>query len=221
MEPALNALMRRRCANTLGGALVTPAYGGTIARVVPHVRQVFSRVATASLAAADDDRLAYFSTHVLPELEAGMSDAAGRLLAHTLLFVPSYFDYVRLRNALDAREMEFVTACEYTEDGDVTRARARFFSGDAPLLLMTERFHFFRRLRIRGARHIIFYAPPQCHWFYDEILNWLEEAAARREPVSATLLFTRYDALALERIVGSDRVAALLDTTAKPTFVFM
>jgi len=196
-------------------------YAGTISRVVPAVRQGFTRVATSTLAAADDERLAYFTASVLPELEAGMSETAGRLLAHTLLFVPSYYDYVRLRNLLDAREMEFVTACEYTEDGDVIRARSRFFSGDAPLMLATERFHFFRRLRIRGARHVIFYGPPSCAWFYDEVLNWLEEAAARREPVSATLLFTRYDALALERIVGTERVGALLDPAAKPTVVFM
>ncbi len=79
--------------------------------------QTFLRVDTPSLLAADDARFEYFRDHILPTLEASASASAlaeaaasGTALssvaagaAHTLVFVPSYFDYVRLRNLLDAR----------------------------------------------------------------------------------------------------------------------
>jgi hypothetical protein len=63
--------------------------------------QTFTRVDTPSLSAADDARFEYFRDRVLPVLEAGLAPGGGA--SHTLVFVPSYFDYVRLRNLFDAR----------------------------------------------------------------------------------------------------------------------
>lgn len=36
-------------------------------------------------------------------------------MKHTLIFIPSYFDFVRLRNYFKKQEMKFVHICEYTE----------------------------------------------------------------------------------------------------------
>lgn len=52
-----------------------------------------------------------------------------------------------------------------------------------------------------------------------QMLNFLDEAASR-EPVSSIMLYTRFDALALGRIVGADRADALLSEAAKPTVMF-
>jgi hypothetical protein len=30
--------------------------------------------------------------------------------------------------------------------------------------MVTERFHFYHRFRVRGIRHIVFYAPPLFPW---------------------------------------------------------
>ena len=220
----VSALLRRECYNTRGGMMLRGSYSGTIARVVPTVRQVFVRISAPSLAAADDARFAHFSQRVLPELVAGVSMESGSgsgPAARTMIVVPSYYDYVRLRNLLDASELEFVTLSEYSEDGDVSRARARFYAGDSPILLMTERFHFWRRYRIRGARHIIFYAPLANPHFYSELLNMLGEAASASYDVSTLLLFGRHDAPPLERIVGGERAARLLEDGPKNTFVFL
>jgi U3 small nucleolar RNA-associated protein 25 len=204
-----------------GSLLFRCRYEGTISRVVPTVRQVFQRIAADSVAAADDARFAYFRDTLLPELQAGVSSDTGSVLSHTLIFCPSYFEYVRLRNLLDARELEFVTACEYSEDADVTRARTRFYAGHSPLLLTTERFHFFRRLRLRGARHLLFYGPPAACVFYPELVNGLEEASARGHPISVTVLYTQADAAALERVVGSDRAGRMLAPGAKSSHHFV
>ena len=111
VDPAVTALIRKPSysANTRGGVFMRPDYVGTIARVVPTVRQTFHRVPAPSLTGADDALFAFFKDRLLPELVAGTAEDAGAPAAHTLLFVPSYFNYVRLRNLLDSKDLEFVT----------------------------------------------------------------------------------------------------------------
>ena len=75
-----------------------------------------------------------------------MTGGAGDGGSHTLLIVPSYFDYLRLRNYLrDEAGIQFAACCEYDRGSQVSRARALFFQGRASVLLITERFHFFKR----------------------------------------------------------------------------
>lgn len=238
MVPDVTALMRKSCKNTGliprlnaaasasnevggGGLLLRCTYEGTITRVVPSVRQVFQRIAAATAAEADDARFRYFKDTVLPELLAGISSEAGSVLSHTMIYCPLYYDYVRLRNLLDSKEVEFVTCSEYSEDADITRARTRFFAGHSPILLTTERFHFFRRMRIRGARHVMFYGPPSVGGFYPELVNNLEESASKGHPISVTALYTPFDAAALERVVGSERAARMLAPGAKSSHHFV
>jgi U3 small nucleolar RNA-associated protein 25 len=58
----------------------------------------------------------------------------------TLVFVPSYFDFVRLRNYLKRQMQSFVQLHEYAEAGRVAKARQLFVLGDRRLMLLTERF---------------------------------------------------------------------------------
>ena len=100
---------------------------------------------------------------------------------------------------------------------------SRFLTGASPLLLVTERFHFFRRLRIRGARHLLFYGPPSAPHFYPELVNSISArggAGGVGAPTS-TVLFTRLDAPALERIVGTARVGAMAAEGPKTSWVFV
>ena len=78
------------------------------------------------------------------------------------------------------------------------------------------RAHFFRRYFIRGATHLVFYSLPEYPQFYSEILNLLGEgggAAGARDAgavASSVTLFTRFDKLALERVVGRRRARNML-----------
>ena len=214
-DPALSALMRRPayCANASGGLVVRADYGGTIGRVACAARQVFARLPSPSLAGDADARLAHFRAHLLPSLATATQAAEGALPPHargTLIFVPSYLDYVRVRNALDGGDCEFATACEYSEDADVGAAKASFARGDTPTLLITERFHFFRRPRLRGVARIIMYAPPSVPHFYPELANMLADAAAAGAAPTLTVMFSRFDAQSLERVLGTQRAARLL-----------
>ena len=104
-----------------------------------------------------------------------------------------------------------------------------FFQERVPLILMTERFHFFHRYRLRGVRHLIWYGPPTVPRFYPEILNFLEDAVSSARPVSSLLLFNRFDSAQLEGILGTARGQKLLQQEknargtpgpTKNTFVF-
>ena len=66
-------------------------------------------------------------------------------MKQTCIVVHSYLDFVRLRTHMAQQEMEFEQLCEYTEPGDISRARTKFFHGGTHFLLYTERLHFFRR----------------------------------------------------------------------------
>jgi U3 small nucleolar RNA-associated protein 25 len=42
---------------------------------------------------------------------------------HTLVFVPSYFDFVRLRNWFQKSDLDFGDVCEYTKDNRIAEYR--------------------------------------------------------------------------------------------------
>jgi len=54
----------------------------------------------------------------------------------------------------------------------VSRARARFFRGQVPLLVYTGRAQFFFRHKLRGARHLVLYGLPEgCGQLYCELVR--------------------------------------------------
>lgn len=174
--------------------------------------QVFHRIPCLTLGDQGDVRLQYTIKSVLPEVRRLKQ-------THTLFFVPSYFEFVRLRNHMVKAEVSHACVSEYERTSETSRGRSRFFHGTRDMLLYTGRAHFFKRFAIRGARHLIFYGLPEYPGFYPELVNLLEEAEAHQEVTSCLVLFTRFEALALERIVGTERCRHML-TSEKSTFLF-
>lgn len=200
LQPELNSAFKHYCVNTAGAWRVRQACaGGAVRGVVPRVRQIFHRVDAPSLDLVElgKARLDYFCESLLPSLAL----EGGR--GGVLIYVASYFDYVRLRNLFKTRRLNYLQCCEYTSSGNVTRARQQFEKGNVEFLLFTERFHFYHRYHIRGVRSVLFYGLPTFPNFYSELLNWLRDGA------SAVVLFTAADRLALERCVGVRRASAM------------
>jgi U3 small nucleolar RNA-associated protein 25 len=104
-----------------------------------------------------ETRFTFFRDSVLPRLQQSTQ-------SRTMVFVPSYFDYVRVRNLYRKKckdfELTFCVLSEYSSNREVTQSRSGFFHGEVNFMLMTERFHFFRRYRIRGVHNIVFYGLP-------------------------------------------------------------
>jgi U3 small nucleolar RNA-associated protein 25 len=248
------AAARGLCQSRAGAARLMPRPRGVLGLVVPQIRQLFERFRAASPAAAADARFEHFKGAVWPRLAGGGrgvggfgggAAAAAAAGGGLLLFVPSYFDFVRLRNFLREEDADFAALSEYCDRGEATRARARFFAGASGgaggggggggcrILLYTERAHFYHRYRVRGVRDVVFYGLPEHAHFYPELLNLLEEAgggagpggggsaaAAARHEATSTALFCRWDAPALARVVGEARSRRMLADKRTPTFMF-
>ncbi|KAM7204098.1 hypothetical protein V8F33_001733 [Rhypophila sp. PSN 637] len=212
--PELTELFRTSCQNWAGKARLQPEYQGVISNLPIKVKQTFSRFDAYSVVADPDARFEYFTKAILPSIAKRAKDAAG-----TLLFVPSYLDFVRVRNYFAnnpaAENITFGTICEYTDIPVASRARSYFIDGRYRVLIYTERAHHFMRYQIKGVKRVIFYALPDNPLFYKEIAGGYlakSEQSMLLEAGRGTVkcLFSRYDAMKLERIVGTKRVGKMI-----------
>ncbi|CAE6438756.1 unnamed protein product [Rhizoctonia solani] len=153
-----------------------------------------------------DARFEYFKEKMVPNI---LSSAK----AQTLIFVPSYFDYLRVYNHLVSHASTSVTGIsEYSSNQDISRARQAFFAGTRPILVITERFHFFRRYKLRAVKHITFYGPPDHAQFFTEILSFPfldDETAPTPGDVKVVCLYSKFDYMRLERLEGTKEAAAM------------
>lgn len=109
----------------------------------------------------------------------------------------------------------------YSSNAEISRARTLFFKGKKHFLLVTERFHFYRRYKIRGAKTLVFYALPDHAQFYAEFMatpflpgknGQGEEVDVDEAEVGARVLISRFDVLKLERVVGSNDARRMLSS---------
>ncbi|XP_043582999.1 U3 small nucleolar RNA-associated protein 25 homolog [Bombus pyrosoma] len=206
--PEIYGIFNKKCYNYAGKVkIINPISPGSICQVAVQIPQVFHRFDTSSHSQALEYRMEFFITKILPQYK-------DRIMNHTLIFIPSYFDFVKLRNYFKKEEYSFVQICEYSKDAKVARARDMFFHSDAHFLLYSERFHFFRRIRVKGIRHIIFYAPPIFPQFYVEMCNLMQEAnqnprSGSGSNMTITVLYCKYDIMQLSAIVGAERASKM------------
>lgn len=206
--PEIYGIFNKKCYNYAGKVkIINPISPGSICQVAVQIPQVFHRFDTSSHSQALEYRMEFFTTKILPQYK-------DRIMNHTLIFIPSYFDFVKLRNYFKKEEYSFVQICEYSKDAKVARARDMFFHSDAHFLLYSERFHFFRRIRVKGIRHIIFYAPPIFPQFYVEMCNLMQEAnqnprSGSGSNMTITILYCKYDIMQLSAIVGAERASKM------------
>ena len=90
-------------------------------------------------------------------------------------------------------------------------------------MLVTERFHFYRRYRIRGINHLVFYDLPHYADFYSNFCNYLPDTKRKStglDSFSCTALYSKFDAQKLCAIVGKERATHMLNTE-KTVHMFM
>lgn len=183
-------------------------------------------------------RFNFFCGKVIPALMRLID--AGLLPDGICIYVPSYYDFCQIRAHLkkandDGLLPDFVHLSEYTSNSDISRARAKFFNGLAKILLVSERFYYFRRYQIRGIRQLIFYGLPEFPEFFPEWLGMIgnlrkEEEEEEGKPIvrkrklksvktgeldisveDVPTLIAPLDILKLERIVGMEKARELLE----------
>lgn len=212
--PELSELQRSYCHNWAGKIRLQPEYHGMIQQLGIKSKQTFSRFQSSSVEKDPDARFEYFVSAIVPTLVKRVKDTTG-----TLLFIPSYLDFVRVRNFFanspTMSDITFGAVSEYTDVPDASRARSHFLTGRHRVLLYTERAHHFRRYQLRGVQRVIFYGLPDNPIFYREIAGEYlgkSEQDLKIEPGQGTVrvMFSKYDVMKLERVVGSKRVGKLI-----------
>ncbi|XP_006266087.2 U3 small nucleolar RNA-associated protein 25 homolog isoform X1 [Alligator mississippiensis] len=205
-DPQINSIFNKHCFNYRGQVAVRNVpMTGSINHVVVQLPHVFRRLESDSLISVIDARFQFFIDKVLPEYR----DA---VMSHTLIYVPSYFDYVRLRNYFKKEELNFTYTCEYTKKSSISRARQFFLKGERQFLLFTERFQFYKRYTIRGIRNLIFYELPTYSHFYSEICNMMKANNGEEATWTCTVLYSKYDVQKLAAVVGIERAAQMLQS---------
>ena len=226
-SPEIKSLLSKHCLNHSGCARWKQNFKGVLASIIPRLRHVFERLESfdsnekeITLTDDVDLRFEYFKAHMWPKMREA-SHMGGQLL-----YIPSYFDFVKVRNFLRSETASFVALCEYTTQKDMARARSYFADNRRRVLLYTERAQFYNRHRIRGIKDVYFYQLPEHPQFYAELGNFIGENTADGGSMMASMhvVFSRYDVLRLERIVGTSRAKKMLSDNKRSadggTFVF-
>ncbi|XP_006359065.1 U3 small nucleolar RNA-associated protein 25 [Solanum tuberosum] len=205
INPDINGLFNHHCLNHEGKVKLASEYKGVLPKVVLQIRQIYERFDANTAEDADDARFDYFTKKVFPKIKDSTQGGI-------MLFISSYFEFIRVRNFLKSQEASFCLLGEYTEQSDISRARGWFFDGKKKIMLYTERAHFYHRYKIRGIQNLIIYSLPERKEFYPEVVNLLQGSAC-------TVLFSRFDQLRLERIVGTAASKRMV-TSDKGVFIF-
>uniref|UniRef100_A0A8C7T9A5 U3 small nucleolar RNA-associated protein 25 homolog n=1 Tax=Oncorhynchus mykiss TaxID=8022 RepID=A0A8C7T9A5_ONCMY len=213
-DPQINNIISKHCFNYRGQvATKNMPITGSICQVLVQLPHVFQMINSNSFM-DQDARFQFFVDKVLPQYRDSV-------MSHTLIYVPSYFDYVRLRNYMKKEEINFASICEYSTKSEVSRARHFFQKGDKQFILFTERFHFYKRYTIKGIKNLIFYGLPSYPHFYSEVCNMLQAGGQGEEASwTCTALYSRYDAQRLAAITGAQRAAQMLQSQ-KPAHLFV
>jgi U3 small nucleolar RNA-associated protein 25 len=212
--PELNTLFWNQCKNWAGKIKFCNIYPGAIQGLGLKVKQTFSRLMSPSFTTDPSTRFTYFTSTIVPLLVRHSRDIVG-----TLIFVPSYLDFVRVRNyfatSSTTSALSFGCISEYTSVRDVARARSHFLTGHQRVLIYTERAHHFRRYQLKGVKKVIMYGLPDNPLFYKEIvggyLGWsVREGQLEPGEGKVRVIFSKWDILKLERVAGTERVGKMI-----------
>ena len=112
---------------------------------------------------SDDSRFNYFLKNVFPRLRR----ICQRVGADEEAFVPSQKNrdnavytivlrFPAIKEKFKDENLSPGILSEYSEPSEITRQRGAFYHGKSRLLLVTERFHHYNYITIRGVKNLIF-----------------------------------------------------------------
>lgn len=183
------------------------------------IKQIFQRFESPDPISNYESRFKFLVNSVLPSISKQTLYEDG-----LLIYIPSYFDYVRVKNHIKQHtKLNFGAIDEYLSQSRVSRTRHAFQTGKIKILLYTERLHHFRRFEIAGVKTVLIYEPPANPLFYKELLRFVAKSVYKEEAdidlSFVKTLFSKWDAASLERIVGNER-APVLCNSVNETYEF-
>ncbi|QDZ21037.1 hypothetical protein A3770_05p35550 [Chloropicon primus] len=177
---------------------------GVVSTIINPMKQLFIKNSDpGNIEDESETKMDHFEREVLNKVLESFSPGV-------MIFVRSYFDFVRMRRKLDEQNANFVALSEYTERAEADRYRTFFANGSKRILLYSERAHFYFRYRFKGIRDIVFYSLPDHSHFYSELLNMIDSSSVQQP--TATVAFSKYDSLQLSRTVGLSQAKSMLSS---------
>ncbi|KAF6763471.1 digestive organ expansion factor [Ephemerocybe angulata] len=136
-----------------------------------------------------EKRFHHFTTQTLPSILKSAVQSTS-----TVIFVPSSYDFIRVHNHF--RKQTGITFTVLSEES---------------FLLVSERFHFYKRYKIRGIRNLVFYGPPDHPQYFTEYLSYpfLDDDVDSSD-VTCRVLYSKYDWFRLERVAGTESAVELV-----------
>lgn len=176
------------------------------------IKQIFQRFESPDPQSTYEARFKFFINSVLPSISKQTSYDDG-----LLIFIPSYFDYIRVKAYLKSNtKFDFGSIDEYSSQSKVSRARHNFQTGKIKMLLYTERMHHFRRFDIAGVKNVLIYEAPSNPLFYKELLRFVGKSVFKSDAdidlSFVKTIYSKWDAVTLERIVGNERAPVLCNS---------
>lgn len=215
LTPSINNLVSSKSFNLSGKVKFKPIINSEksmMNSIGLKIKQIFQRFESGSPVQDPDARFKFFINTILPSLLKTSSYEDG-----IMIFIPSYFDYLRVKNYLKtSTKFDFGSIDEYTSQSKLTRTRQGFASGKIKLILYTERLHYFRRYEISGVKTLIMYGLPSNPLFYKELIRFIGKSVFKEECeldlALVKILFSKWDAVNLEKIVGNERAPILCNS---------
>jgi len=211
--PEFRGLYRSTLKN-LGGKvhLTSTKEAGVLNQVRSGIRQNFQKFTCNNIQLESQLRIETFLNKTFKTIQKSALSSS-----KTIIFVPSYFDFVQLQEELRKKYAEhfdsFAILTEYSSGKEISKSRTQFFNEKKKFLIVTERFTFYRRYILRGAKTIVWFGLPEHKDFYSEFLENMFKVGDKNEgeeeqvdvgDVNVIAMYSKYDYLKLERIVGTD-----------------
>uniref|UniRef100_A0A1I7T378 U3 small nucleolar RNA-associated protein 25 homolog n=2 Tax=Caenorhabditis tropicalis TaxID=1561998 RepID=A0A1I7T378_9PELO len=191
------SLMLQNSHNHRGLIVSRPKKAGTLNDIEVPLCQELHKFEVKDPNETSDLRFKYFVDKIMPSM-----------IPRTVIVIPSYFDFVRVRNHLKKAEESFVMCHEYASRSKVDRAREMFYHERKSYLVVTERWYFFNRRQLTGVHRVVFYQLPSHPLFYSEFINMSQADTTQR--FLSVLLLCKYDRMRLENTFGTEMAAAVM-----------
>ncbi|CAG5098305.1 Oidioi.mRNA.OKI2018_I69.XSR.g15547.t1.cds [Oikopleura dioica] len=201
--PNLNfdAIMTKLCFNYRGYAecrLQEVSSLLALKNVALPIPQIFRKVEGGSMGEVLQNRYKIFMKI--------MNEISKAKIKNVLVYIPNTLHFYVLRDKLTESKIEHVCLTEETSTGRSKTAKKMFESGERPVLVFTERRHFFHRVTQRKVSRVIFFEPPTFPHYYSEVSNFIIDPSFS----DVTVLCSKFDRLQLEGILGRNEAKSLL-----------
>jgi len=223
----------KKCSSTnyLGKLIIPYEFQCPLSKelIVKNIKISLRKIPVGDLETAAERKFDYFTKKIWPKLYENCK-------SYTILYVPTYFDFMRLKKYFNDTHASVGCISEYTKKGACQGQRALYETRRIRFLMYTERAQYFELVKLRFARHLIFYGIPENPDFLTEMIDLLnpekeeliqkvaetqksmqkgeqtEEEQIEENKWDIYIHYTKHDENQLQRIVGTAHVNRYLTT---------